>query len=243
MTAKQPSLPEVNPYQAPATICDAVDEQGPGVGVWRDGDLLVMHPQAVHPPFCIESGEPASMRRKFALLWSYPMDWSKRKLYLQLPLSGAANRRRNSRMRTARIAAIVPLVTLFGSLLLFGKQTPGWIVVMLVHAVLVGPDYLAGDSCPGQHSRDVYSCEKWILVAGRIRSPISRAVAPVAALNYIFRKCEFCKNRLHYLGIATLFLVATRSVRTRWTNLAKEHFNRPLKVSLFSLCLRAPLVR
>jgi hypothetical protein len=49
----------INPYETPKGIGEARDIRENGVGVWRDGDLIVAHAQAKLPPICVKSGEKA----------------------------------------------------------------------------------------------------------------------------------------------------------------------------------------
>lgn len=59
---------EINPYASPAEA-GGIDRQPFGVGVWRDGPLLVMHQKAGLPRFCIHTGEPAVGAREYVLAW------------------------------------------------------------------------------------------------------------------------------------------------------------------------------
>jgi hypothetical protein len=52
---------DTNPYAAPATGDGPVPLEV-GVGVWREGHLIVMHESASLPPFCVKSGMPALRR-------------------------------------------------------------------------------------------------------------------------------------------------------------------------------------
>jgi len=62
---------EINPYASPAEA-GGYDRQPFGVGVWRDGPLLVMHQKAELPRFCIHTGEPAVGGREYVLAWKPP---------------------------------------------------------------------------------------------------------------------------------------------------------------------------
>jgi hypothetical protein len=50
---------DINPY-APPSIPDPLRKPDPGVGVWRDSYLLVVHRDAVLPPLCVKTGLPAA---------------------------------------------------------------------------------------------------------------------------------------------------------------------------------------
>jgi len=81
-----------NPYASPAGARGYDPEQDRGVGVWCDGKLLVIHPQATLPPICIDTGQPATHWFTFDLTWYYPIDWSHRHLKLSVPLCEASYR-------------------------------------------------------------------------------------------------------------------------------------------------------
>jgi len=53
--AKEPRG-EINPYASPQEAGGYEGRTPYGVGVWRDGRLLVMHKDAKLPPICIHSG-------------------------------------------------------------------------------------------------------------------------------------------------------------------------------------------
>jgi hypothetical protein len=60
---------QINPYASPAEAGGYNDRQRFGIGVWRDGPLLVMHQKAELPRFCIHTGEPAVGGREYVLVW------------------------------------------------------------------------------------------------------------------------------------------------------------------------------
>ena len=68
----RPLPEEINPYASPAEAGGYDDRQPFGVGVWRDGGLLVMHQNAELPRFCVHTGEPAVGGREYVLIWKYP---------------------------------------------------------------------------------------------------------------------------------------------------------------------------
>jgi hypothetical protein len=61
----------INPYASPAEA-GGYDRQPFGIGVWRDGSLLVMHQKAELPRFCIHTGESAVGGREYVLVWKPP---------------------------------------------------------------------------------------------------------------------------------------------------------------------------
>jgi hypothetical protein len=58
-----------------------------GVGVWRDGEQIVMHPEATLPRLCVVTGEPARFGYYLEIAWSYPLDVTTRTLALYVPLN------------------------------------------------------------------------------------------------------------------------------------------------------------
>ncbi len=74
---------EINPYAAPLVPSGPWT---PGVGVWREGPLLVLHKDAELPRICIHTGEPAAGARDFYIAWKRPGDLLSRGRHLYLPL-------------------------------------------------------------------------------------------------------------------------------------------------------------
>jgi|GEM_PF-3707632 hypothetical protein len=77
----------INPYAPSAIPQPLVPLADRGVGVWRDGADIVMHPQATLPRFCVVSGEPARFGYFVRIAWSRPFDITPRTLGLYVPLS------------------------------------------------------------------------------------------------------------------------------------------------------------
>lgn len=66
-------LPPVNPYAAPAMPAEVMPPQQPGLeGLWRKGNLLVMHKLAPLPPICVKSNQFATHWLKRKLQWHNP---------------------------------------------------------------------------------------------------------------------------------------------------------------------------
>ena len=73
---------QANPYASPHAVTEPASPQSLG-GVWRDGQLLVMHKGASLPDICVKSNEPAEgfkLRRK--------MHWHPKLLILLLLVGG-----------------------------------------------------------------------------------------------------------------------------------------------------------
>jgi hypothetical protein len=70
------SNPFNNPYAAPEQVVTAIvadpQAQYSGGGVWRQGQILVMHRSAVLPPRCVKTNAPAVGRLKRKLIWHHP---------------------------------------------------------------------------------------------------------------------------------------------------------------------------
>src|SRR5262245_45640327 len=66
----------VNPYAAPQMAggyAPAPPQQTPGLeGLWRQGNMLVMHKMATLPPICVKSGQAATQWLKRNLAWHPP---------------------------------------------------------------------------------------------------------------------------------------------------------------------------
>jgi hypothetical protein len=61
---------DINPYAPPQVLDPLLEFEAAGLGVWRDGALLVMHKDAQLPPWCIKSGRPATRWRPITLPWT-----------------------------------------------------------------------------------------------------------------------------------------------------------------------------
>ncbi|MFO0867567.1 MAG: hypothetical protein U0935_01345 [Pirellulales bacterium] len=69
------SYPGTNPYAAPQAPVPAMLADGGGQftgGVWRQGNLLVMHRTAVLPARCVKTNEPTQGRLRRKLYWHHP---------------------------------------------------------------------------------------------------------------------------------------------------------------------------
>jgi hypothetical protein len=76
----------VNPY-APSAIPEPLVPNHHGIGVWRDGLEIVLHPQATLPRHCIVTGEPARFGYYLKIAWRRRFDLTPRTLGLYIPLS------------------------------------------------------------------------------------------------------------------------------------------------------------
>ena len=77
------STADINPYAPPQVD----DRQMPlGVGAWRDGELLVLHPRADLPRFCVETGEAAAGTRDYPVVWKRPGSLLSSSAHFAMPL-------------------------------------------------------------------------------------------------------------------------------------------------------------
>ncbi|MCI0359622.1 MAG: hypothetical protein L0211_14190 [Planctomycetaceae bacterium] len=77
----------LNPYAPSAIPQPLVPLADRGIGVWRDGPDIVMHPEATLPRYCVVTGEPARFGYFLRIAWSRPLDITPRSLGLYIPLS------------------------------------------------------------------------------------------------------------------------------------------------------------
>jgi len=71
-----PFAEQINPYAAPGHEGFAPPvvrtDLSPFAGLWRQGNLLVMHKRAPLPDICLKSNQPAQRRLKRNLSWHHP---------------------------------------------------------------------------------------------------------------------------------------------------------------------------
>jgi len=119
--ADTPSSADVNPY-APPQVPDPILTPDPGIGVWRDGQLLVMHKDAELPRVCIYTGERAVGAREYRLVWKCTGDLFSREKNLYLPLCRRHLRafawQRLQSLVGLLLSAVSLLIMLFAPLLL-----------------------------------------------------------------------------------------------------------------------------
>jgi hypothetical protein len=66
-----------NPYAAPREMnpfadAAAMQQSGAATGLWREGNVLVMHKAAPLPDICVKSNLPATRRLKRVMYWHHP---------------------------------------------------------------------------------------------------------------------------------------------------------------------------
>jgi hypothetical protein len=112
----------LDPYAAPPSADEYRPPANPGVGLWRDGNYVVMHLDVEFPRRCLATNEPTASRRQQKLSWSYAIDWSSRTLKLEFGISPAEQQRMKLVRRRALVIAAVP-VAVFIVLRLFPEMT------------------------------------------------------------------------------------------------------------------------
>ena len=75
----------VNPYASPREAIGPANVD-PEIGLWQDGTLLVVHRDAKFPPFCVRTNESSQRDSRCDLLWSYPIDFSSRRVSFNVGL-------------------------------------------------------------------------------------------------------------------------------------------------------------
>lgn len=132
-------MDDVNPYASPA-IPDALLPAPARVGVWRDGDRIVLHPAATLPRYCIATGRPAQFGYFIDIVAARRFRLGILRISLCVPLSAPVHYAcRRRRWAAAGCAAVPAVVTLLAFLV--GEHldwTPeGWSPVPLL-CILTG---------------------------------------------------------------------------------------------------------
>lgn len=83
---QSPNESLLNPYESPKADTSLI---GPGIGVWRQGNLVVMHFDAELQRVCINTGAEAAGAREHRLIWRPPGGVLTREKNLWLPLCRA----------------------------------------------------------------------------------------------------------------------------------------------------------
>jgi hypothetical protein len=144
------AAPSFNPYQAP---------QAPGPsfayapaamtgGIWRSGNLLVMHKMAQLPDVCVKSGEKATRRLTRKLQWWPPwINWTllvavivyailvqvlSQRATISIGLSEEWFKRRRMRMLVAWLIGLGGVAVFFLSFVLLAQQIneAGWLILV-----------------------------------------------------------------------------------------------------------------
>jgi hypothetical protein len=137
----QSAASPLNPYAAPASVGEYSPTPAPGVGIWRDGPLLVMHEAAIFPNRCLITGEETPERRSQNVAWYYPIDWSTRTMRVEYALSTVARQQIRSRRTIASLisaaGALVLLIGLFGPAWIL-ESIGGWGIFASIVGIVAG---------------------------------------------------------------------------------------------------------
>lgn len=118
MSGPEEDAQRLNPYAPSAIPQPVLPLADRGIGVWRDGSEIVMHPRATLPRFCIVTGEGARFGFYLKIPWSRPLDITPRSLGLYIPLSEKVHylcrRRRWQAAGGALAACVLPAIAFLG---------------------------------------------------------------------------------------------------------------------------------
>jgi hypothetical protein len=129
---------EINPYAPSAIPEPLVRPTDLGIGVWRDGTEIVLHPLAELPRFCLVTGRPARYGYPVKIAWSYPVDYRWRTLRLYVPLAAEVHHL-CQRQRWTAIGSFVAAAVVAGLVMYRHDLTgPAGIAVALLALALVG---------------------------------------------------------------------------------------------------------
>lgn len=151
---------DFNPYASPEYIepVQAQFVQASNAGLWRQGNLLVMHKQAPLPDRCVKSNQPANRRLKRKLYWHHPAVYLvilahiliyaivafivRKKATIHIPLSDAWFAKRRHRIVMAWGSMLLSIVgCVAGGIFIDQYQSPcvflivGGVVTFLVSAL------------------------------------------------------------------------------------------------------------
>lgn len=141
----------VNPYAAtPVGFAQPMPPKPTAfAGLWRQGNVLVMHKLAPLPDICLKSNQPATRRLKRNLSWHHPalaitilagllvyvvlaLILTKRAT-IHVPLTEEWFERRKRRMLFAWGVGLVCLAMMVGSIFLVAQtDEPGYLILMLI---------------------------------------------------------------------------------------------------------------
>jgi hypothetical protein len=148
-----PFAEEINPYASPREVgyYPQLAIGQPFAGLWRQGNMLVMHKLAPLPDICVKSNEPATRRLKRSLSWHHPAIFLlllispliyiivalilRNSATLYIPLTEEWFARRRRRMLFAWVAALLSACLFFGGLANLDEPSAVWVVIF---AIVVG---------------------------------------------------------------------------------------------------------
>jgi len=158
-----PFAEHVNPYAAPQEVGYAPAPglgDDPWAGLWRQGNVLVMHRTARLPDVCVKSNQPATRRLMRKLSWHHPalalsvliavplylvlaLVFTKRAT-IEIGLTEEWFARRRRRLLFTWIIVLLAVVLFFGALLTMGPASgpaPGVALALSILLFLAGIIY------------------------------------------------------------------------------------------------------
>lgn len=150
-----PFADDLNPYAAPREAGYLPPQQlgmtTPFAGLWRDGNILVMHKLAPFPDICLKSNEPATRRLKRSLTWHHPAAYLailahvfiyvvialiiRKTATIQIPLTDEWYARRQRRMLFSWGGALLSIALFVASL--FAIEREAWAPFVLIGAIFL----------------------------------------------------------------------------------------------------------
>jgi len=139
MDPSDPNEAALNPYESPQEAGGYFPTESIGIAMWRDRFALVMQRGTTFPEICIETGQPAEYRKRFVLIWWYPIDWATRGLTVEVPFTRDGYRRfcRGRAIRAISIATAV-CASLAASLVFIVGVLGTVFVVLPIFALITG---------------------------------------------------------------------------------------------------------
>jgi hypothetical protein len=154
----------VNPYEAPREVGYQPLSGPPAfAGLWRQGNLLVMHKQAPLPNVCLKSNQPATGRLKRSLSWHHPAIFLlvfvspliyiivalivRKTATIHIALSDEWLARRRRRMLIAWNLVVVSIVLFIGGVASFDNQPWGTLAMICSIVLFLGAAIYGLISC------------------------------------------------------------------------------------------------
>ena len=138
---KPANLPmaDINPYAAPSVPDPLLPDRGPPAGPWRDGLALVIHRLGgALPHVCLRTGQPADVRRRVQIRWSYPIDYSMRDTIVEVGLTLDANRSNRRWELATTLAIIVSIVGTIAVVVTKDQLARPLFLSLLAPSVMIG---------------------------------------------------------------------------------------------------------
>lgn len=112
-------MTEINPYQSPEAETQSTEPRRPepGVGIWRKGQMLIVHREARLPNICLKTGRPADRRILETVRWTTWNDSGE--YFIDLPFTNRWWRRHVVFFRFAVAWHVLSVAFLFGGAVLW----------------------------------------------------------------------------------------------------------------------------